>query len=320
MAPTETIAVIGAGASGLVTAKYCLEAGFDVVVFEASERIGGVFGLQAGYDDGALVSSKFLTAFSDFRHGPSDPIHLSFTQYEAYLGEYAKAFGVAPRIRFGTNVVRVERVGDAAYDVTVSAPDGGGGAGALATERFSAVAVCSGAHNVPLVPSSSLAGFAGEVLHSSAYKDKAQLRGKRVLVVGSQETAMDLAYRAIKAPAASLAMVVRRGFLSVPHVLAGEPLDCLITNAFEATWQHEWVERLRLKWHMSTFFIRLGFLLGSGSHAGWNQWVGGVRYVRRGYNCESTLSRPSAACARARARAPRSLTHSPRQTSPRRPM
>ena len=37
----ERIAVIGAGASGLVTAKYCLEAGFDVVVFEASERIGG---------------------------------------------------------------------------------------------------------------------------------------------------------------------------------------------------------------------------------------------------------------------------------------
>ena len=33
---------------------------------------------------------------------------------------------------------------------------------------------------------------------------------------------------------------VRRGFLSVPHVFGGEdgePLDTLITNAFEATWQ-----------------------------------------------------------------------------------
>ena len=58
---------------------------------------------------------------------------------------------------------------------------------------------------------------------------------------------------------------------------AGEPLDCLITNAFEATWQHEWFGG-RLKWHMSTFFIRLGFLLGSGSNAGW--WVGSVRARR----------------------------------------
>jgi dimethylaniline monooxygenase (N-oxide forming) len=78
MPATRRIAVIGAGASGLVTAKYCVAAGFEVTIFELSERIGGVFGAQAGYDEGALVSSKFLTAFSDFRHADSEPPHVSF--------------------------------------------------------------------------------------------------------------------------------------------------------------------------------------------------------------------------------------------------
>ena len=59
-------------------AQYCIAAGFQITIFEASERIGGVFGAQAGYDEGALVSSKFLTAFSDFRHADSEPPHVSF--------------------------------------------------------------------------------------------------------------------------------------------------------------------------------------------------------------------------------------------------
>ena len=35
------IAIVGAGPSGLAAAKHALEAGFDVVVFEASDALGG---------------------------------------------------------------------------------------------------------------------------------------------------------------------------------------------------------------------------------------------------------------------------------------
>ena len=166
------------------------------------------------------------------------------------MRRFAEHFGLVERIRFEARVVHVERCnGGGGYDVTHQRGGGdGGGDGEAATEQFDAVAVCSGAHMTPLIPAASLAGFGGEVLHSSAYKERAQLRGRRVLVVGSQETAMDIGFRAVKAPAAAVAMVVRRGFLSVPHLLGGEPLDTLITNAFEHTWQHEWVERLRVKW------------------------------------------------------------------------
>ena len=40
----KKVAVIGAGPSGLVVAKECQELGHSVTIFEASDRIGGVFG------------------------------------------------------------------------------------------------------------------------------------------------------------------------------------------------------------------------------------------------------------------------------------
>ena len=39
--PTERIAVVGAGAAGAAAAKFLVDAGFDVTVLEASERVGG---------------------------------------------------------------------------------------------------------------------------------------------------------------------------------------------------------------------------------------------------------------------------------------
>lgn len=39
----QTIAVIGAGLSGLVATKELAEAGLDVTCFEKSQEIGGVF-------------------------------------------------------------------------------------------------------------------------------------------------------------------------------------------------------------------------------------------------------------------------------------
>ena len=41
LAQGARVAVIGAGPSGIVAAKHALEAGFDVTLYEASDRVGG---------------------------------------------------------------------------------------------------------------------------------------------------------------------------------------------------------------------------------------------------------------------------------------
>ena len=50
------------------------------------------------------MSSKYLTAFSDFRSPENPPpdthTHLTFEEYGEYLEQYAEKFGVTPCISF----------------------------------------------------------------------------------------------------------------------------------------------------------------------------------------------------------------------------
>ena len=280
----RTVCIIGAGSSGLVACKHLRDAGFDVEVLEKGSGIGGAF-VSKTYDDGALVSSKYLTAFSDLRSPSTDPPHLTIEQWNEYLHRYADQEGLWPMIRFGVNVLSVERHGDG-YEVRVEGS---------ATRHVDAVCVCSGLHETPYVPEiDGLDRFAGTVLHSSEYKDKSFFAGKRVLIVGCGETGMDLAYRAVQV-ASQAAMSIRNGFLSVPHEgWGGMPLDTYITNLFEHSYEHWWCHRHHVKWRVTTLVIRSLFFLMTGCTQGYNQWVGGVREIKRGHHilCKSTAAMP----------------------------
>jgi dimethylaniline monooxygenase (N-oxide forming) len=166
--------------------------------------------------------------------------------------------------------------------------------GQVTKKYYDVVAVCSGLHNIPYIPrlfacSETKGGFVnkfkGKIIHSSEYKDSSIFAEKRILVLGCGETAMDIAHRAVLAPSSkSVALSVRRGFLSIPHSLAKDrPLDVFITNLFEHAYEHPWVHALRLRWHLSTIFIRI-FLLITGSSHGFNQWAAHTTPVRRGYH------------------------------------
>lgn len=49
MKTTRTVAIIGAGSSGLVCAKILLDDGFDVTLFERQEQLGGIWSPQTAY-------------------------------------------------------------------------------------------------------------------------------------------------------------------------------------------------------------------------------------------------------------------------------
>jgi len=278
------VVVIGAGASGLVAVKTLAACGYAVTCLEANPTLGGAFVTKA-YDDAQLVSSRFITPFSDFRMPPGTKDHPTLPEYVAYLEDYAVHFSLAPMIRFGCKVDRVVRT-DVGYTV------------AFAGETIScgAVCVCSGLHNVASVP--SLPGFTGTALHSSQYKAQSIFAGKRVLVVGCGETGLDMVHRAVLAPAIACTLLVRRGFVSVPAGGAGVgvPLDSMITNLFESSYVHPWLEWSRLRWVVTTHAIRLGFGLATGTRCGFNQWAGGFppHQVKRGHHIinKSTKAMP----------------------------
>ncbi len=180
--PGARIAIIGAGPGGLVTAKYALEAGFDVTVFEASDDLGGQWYASAGHSGiwpGMRTNtSRMMTAFSDAPPPSDSEIYPLAEQVQAYLRRYASDFGVTERIRFSTPVNAVEP------GWTV---DG---------EPFDAVVVASGRFRAPVFPE-GLTGLDGELLHAFDYPGADAFRGRRVLVYGNgisgHEIAADLA-------------------------------------------------------------------------------------------------------------------------------
>ena len=179
------IAIVGAGPAGIVAARYALEAGFEPTVFEAGDRLGGQWDVNAphsGVWPGMHTNtSRELTAFSDFPPPQEHPLHPTAEQIRDYLEAYAAAFDVVDRIRFGT------RVRSARPDGTV---DG---------ERFDALVVASGRFRGARMPS-VLSGFRGELLHTYDYPGAEAFADRTVLVYGNGvsgvEVASDLVSRA----------------------------------------------------------------------------------------------------------------------------
>src|SRR3954454_6138818 len=164
------VAVIGAGPSGLAAAKYALEAGFDVTVFEAGDGLGGQWRTAArhsGVWPGMHTNtSRAMTAFSDFPAPAEHPLHPAAEQIQAYLETYARTFGVVEHIRFNTPVEEVR----SGWIV-----DG---------ERFDAVIVASGRFRKPRLPR-VVDAFRGEVIHAFSYPGAEPFRDRATLVYGN---------------------------------------------------------------------------------------------------------------------------------------
>ncbi|MFF6787733.1 flavin-containing monooxygenase [Streptomyces filamentosus] len=216
------VAVIGAGAAGLAAAKALLDEGLDVTVLERDSRPGGLWagddgaaGGSPAYDSLHLNTSKGRTEFAGFPMPREWPDFPSAALVAGYLARYADAFGVTARIRFGTEVTAVRRTGTG-WEVTA-----GGGA-----EEYGAVVVANGHNRDPKWPSPAHPGvFDGVQMHAHDYRDPGVFAGRRVLVVGMGNSAMDLAVDASYVSSGPVLLSARRGTHIVPKYLFGRPSD-----------------------------------------------------------------------------------------------
>lgn len=222
MGPTR-VAVIGAGAAGLAAAKALLDDGLDVTVLERGERPGGLWagddgaGRSPAYDSLHLNTSKGRTEFADHpmpAHWPDFP---SAALVADYLADYAETFKVTERIRFRTTVTAVRRTGDGWRIET------GSGTG---IDTYDAVVVANGHNRDPKWPSPGYPGsFDGQQLHAHDHRGADGYTGKRVLVVGMGNSAMDTAVDASHVSAGPVLLSARHGTHIVPKYLFGRPAD-----------------------------------------------------------------------------------------------
>ncbi|KDR81496.1 hypothetical protein GALMADRAFT_239475 [Galerina marginata CBS 339.88] len=308
------VVIVGAGPSGLVTCKSLLQAAnadfpFDPVILEQEDGIGGTFRYRS-YEHSSLVSSKQLTCFSDFRLPLSHPDHLTLHEYVAYLESYAKTFALGSRIHLNCKVVNIQRVAGGHQVSFIRKITNANGKldweSTPQTVIASHIALCAGLHVTPsipripgieyvLQPSAADSGLPPVIFHSVDYKSRSQLTGRRVMILGSGETGMDLAYEAVKAGAKQVFLCSRSGFLSFPKALndfeifgvkfkskTPVPIDSLITNLGETAYVHPWVARSHIRWFISDFVIKHVLWLVTGTRAGCNQWVGELDPKRLG--------------------------------------
>ncbi|GHF10188.1 flavin-containing monooxygenase [Streptomyces morookaense] len=178
------VAVIGAGFGGLGAAVRLRREGVtDFVVLERAGAVGGTW-RDNTYPGCACDVPSHLYSFS-FAPNPEWPRNFSGQEHiRAYLERVTDVFGLRPHIRFNCEV-RAMRwdadrllweidAGDRALtaDVVVSAT------GPLADPK------------VPDVP--GLDGFSGAVFHSSRWDHSYDLRDKRVAVIGTGASAIQL--------------------------------------------------------------------------------------------------------------------------------
>lgn len=175
--------IIGSGFSGLGMAIALERAGKRYVVLEKAQSVGGTW-RENRYPGCACDVPSHLYSFS-FAPNPNWSRHYA-PQKEilAYLERTAVDFGVLPHCRFGHDVERCEwderlaRWGVHTQQETFYARHLMLGVGALHYAKF------------PDVP--GRASFQGPQLHSAAWDEAVDLRGKRVVVVGTGASAIQV--------------------------------------------------------------------------------------------------------------------------------
>ncbi|KAK3335941.1 hypothetical protein B0T19DRAFT_408030 [Cercophora scortea] len=300
------VAVIGAGPSGLVTLKYLKTAHqyfpmlkpIEAMLFESESTVGGVFS-QRVYEDAELVSSRFLTSFSDFRPNEDEPDFLSAEKYAQYLRGYCDHFDLWPDINLSTRVVSVRRRPGGGHVVHYRRTDAIDGSVSEMTYECDAIAVCTGLHVVPNIPALPGIERVPVVKHSVDFKQRAEFgTNKTVVILGTGETGIDVAHLAVTSQTRRVVLCHRDGFLGAPKripnpvwfpILGRKANPDRVELPVDVSWQaplfdsmylHPLIRDNLFTWNVYDWGIKVSNWLVSGTYHGVDQWVGGISKER----------------------------------------
>jgi flavin-binding monooxygenase-like protein len=228
MSELPSVCVIGAGVSGLTACKALADFGVPHTGFEASDEVGGNWyfrnpnGVSSAYRSLHIDISKPSISFRDFPMPDRYPDYPHHTHIFEWLRDYADAFNLREAIRFNTRVQHAERGPGGGWLITLE--DG-------EQQSFDALLVCNGHHWDPRFPEYP-GRFDGEQLHSHDYIDPStplELQGKRVLVVGIGNSAVDIVSElARKTMCETVFLSTRSGAYVIPKYIFGKPADQVV--------------------------------------------------------------------------------------------
>lgn len=226
--------IIGAGCSGFTTAKALQDRGIEFDCFEMSDVVGGNWayknknGMSACYESLHIDTSKLRMSFEDFPIPPDFPDFPHHSQIFDYFNDYVDHFGLRDKISFNTAVTHVTRDDAGLWHVTIDRSATGGPSSE--TRLYDAVFVCNGHHWDPRWPEyEGMGEFTGVQMHAHSYLtpfEPTDMRGKRIVIVGMGNSAMDISSELSQRPIAQkLFVAARRGVWVMPKYINGQVAD-----------------------------------------------------------------------------------------------
>lgn len=217
--------IIGAGPSGLATARAFARDGIPFDILERNHDVGGIWNMESEetpmYESAHFISSRTLSAFDGFPMPESYPDYPRWRQVHDYIRSFADHHDLRSRIEFGADVTRAA---PGAQGWSVHTGDG-------EERRYRGVVAAVGHNWDPLMPRYAGA-FTGDAYHSYYYRSADEFRGKRVLIVGGGNSACDIACdAAVSASSASISL--RRGYHFLPKHIFGKPTDVFFRSGPE---------------------------------------------------------------------------------------
>ncbi|XP_059066924.1 probable flavin-containing monooxygenase 1 [Cryptomeria japonica] len=230
----KKVGVIGAGVSGLLATKYLLSIGLKPTVFEAKEGLGGIW--RQTFASTKTQTPRPAYQFTDFPWLSHVTTLLpNHNQVMDYFNSYANHFGLLDCILFNTTVVEIRYGGnESGASAGLWGKNGGPYDDGEVWEwyHFDFLVLSIGKYGgLPKIPSFPVNKgpevFEGKVLHTmdySAFNEKEAyetVKGKRVVIIGYQKSAMDFAVECAEANQGDngppCTMVFRRTHWMIPE-------------------------------------------------------------------------------------------------------
>lgn len=179
------VAIVGAGFSGLGMAIKLKEAGIeDFVILEAADEVGGTW-RDSKYPGAAVDVPNHLYSYSFEQGSGWSRMFAKAEEIQNYIVHTADKYNLRPKIKFNTKITAARFDEKNGYWVATTA------AGETLTARFVVSAIGPfAAPSLPNVPGLEL--FKGQTAHTASWPKGLDLKGKRVAVVGSGASAIQV--------------------------------------------------------------------------------------------------------------------------------
>jgi 4-hydroxyacetophenone monooxygenase len=209
LAPPDdfTLLQIGLGLSGIAMAVELLDAGYRTMIVERNPDIGGTWYLNTYPGVGVDTPSHFYSfSFAQWSHWTH--FKPKGDEMQRYFGAVVDKYGLRNITRFSTSVESCRYDEDS----TKWHVDLRGGDGRIETVVVDAVVNAGGfVHRARMPDIAGLADFAGPAVHTARWDRSVDLRGKRVAVIGTGASGVQVV-PAIADDAAHVTVFMRRKY------------------------------------------------------------------------------------------------------------